>query len=77
METPLTRWSEVIGTYYGLHSDDCYVYVKVAGKIIAFANASEEASAVKRILQTFLIGEKIGMLRTDDNLRPILIRRIK
>jgi len=72
----LAPWCEVIGTYGGLYEDDDYLYVKVRGEIVQFAKDSRAAEIARNTLKG-LMGRKVGILRTDEPAKPILIRIIK
>ena len=72
----LTLWTEVVGTFHGLHSNDTYTYVKIDNKLLIFPRNSLESKIIQRRLLSSLVGLKIGILRCDELMRPILVRTL-
>ena len=72
----LTLWTEVVGTFRGLHSNDSNTYVKIEDKVLVFPRNSLESKIIQRRLLSSLVGLKIGILRCDELMRPILVRTL-
>ena len=70
----LETWSEIIGTFQGLSSDDYFTHVRIGGKVLLFFNDSEEAATLRRGLKDEWIGLRVGILRTGESARPLLVR---
>jgi len=74
--TPLPLWVEVVGTFEEIFADDLFVYVKISGRLLSFANGSRESEIIMTKLKP-LMGRKVGILKTDSADNPICIRLIK
>ena len=72
----LTLWTEVVGTFRGLHSNDSYTYVKIDDKLLVFPRESLESKIIQRKLLSSPVGLKIGILRCDELMKPILVRTL-
>ena len=72
----LTLWTEVVGTFRGLYSNDSYTYVKIDDKLLVFPRESLESKIVQRRLLSSPVGLKIGILRCDELMKPILVRTL-
>ena len=72
----LTLWTEVVGTFRGLHSNDSNTYVKIEDEVLVFPRESLESMIIQRRLLSSLVGLKIGILRCDELMRPILVRTL-
>jgi len=73
----LAPWCEVIGTFGGCITNDNFLYIKINGSLFAFPRESDEALNVREKLDENLVGKKVGILRTDEPARPLLIRFIE
>jgi hypothetical protein len=72
----LDLWDEFVGVLKGLGKDDSTFRVSFEGCRLIFNLDSEEAKIAQKILHHNLIGQKIGLLRTDIPGKPILVRII-
>jgi len=72
----LSVWTEVIGPIHELSANDSYVCVKIGNKLLCFPPKSQEAEILLRKLTKELRGRKVGLLRTDDRIKPLLVRLI-
>jgi len=71
----LGAWMEVVGKLCGVSTDDRFTYIKIGDKLLSFPKHSTGAEIIEDELgDGRLIGRKIGVLRTDDPSRPLLIR---
>lgn len=69
-------WAEAIGVFNGLSSDDSRIYIKIGNKTLCLPIASIESEAALDNLHRGLIGRKIGLLRTDEPMKPLVVRLI-
>lgn len=76
-ELHLAPWCEVIGTFGGCITKDNFLYIKINGSLFVFPRESDEALYVREKLDENLVGKKVGILRTDEPARPLLIRALK
>ena len=74
--TDLPLWTEIVGVFCRVLSDDSYLYVKIENKLLCFAKESVESNIVQEKLRHDLIGRKIGLLRTDEPMKPLRVRVI-
>jgi hypothetical protein len=72
----LSVWTEVIGTIHELSANDSYVCVQIGNKLLCFPLKSQEAEILLRKLNKELRGRKVGLFRTDDRIKPLLVRLI-
>lgn len=71
----LGAWMEVVGRLCGVSTDDHFTYLKIGDKLLSFPRHSTEAEIIENEFSNDrLIGRKIGILRTDNPSRPLLIR---
>ena len=70
----LTLWTEIVGTFHSIYFTDAYICLEVGKSLFRFPKESNEAQCIEEILDSKLIDEKIGILRTDDPIRPLRIR---
>lgn len=74
-EMRLPFWSEIVGTFQGLFTDDGFVYVRINNKLLSFSKESMESEILRNKLDNALVGQKIGVLRCDEG--PLQIRIVK
>ena len=72
----LTLWTEVVGTFYGLHSNNSYTDVKIDNHLLIFPRKSLESKIAQRKLLSSAVGLKIGILRCDELMKPIIVRNL-
>ena len=70
----LTFWTEIVGIFRGISSDDYYTYIKIDDKVLFFPRESRESKLVQYKLNSKSMGRKLGILYCDEPTRPILIR---
>ena len=70
----LKCWTEIVGIFRGISSDDSYTYIKINDKVLFFPRESRESKLVQHKLSSKSIGQKLGILYCDEPTRPILIR---
>jgi len=75
----LENWTEILGTYIETEKNaDVYsIHLNVLGNIwtLELRGSSIEWKCVKDSLLDIKEGEKIGILRTDIDSKPLLLRR--
>ena len=74
--TNLPLWSEAVGIFKRLSSDNSHIYVEIGNKLLCFPKKSAESSIARQKLRHELTGQKIGLLLTDDRTRPLHVRVI-
>ena len=72
----LHLWTEVVGVFNGLSSDDSRIYVRIGNKTLCLPKESTEAETALDMLRRCLIGQKIGLLRTDEPMKLLVVRLI-
>ena len=72
----LPLWTEIIGIFNGFSSDNAMIYVKIDNKILCLPKDSIESEAALGELNIGLIGHRIGLLRTDEPVKPLAVRLI-
>jgi hypothetical protein len=72
----LHEWTEIIGVFNELCSDDSMIYIEIGNKTLCLPKGSIESEAVSNKLHQSLIGHKIGLLRTDKPMKPVVVRLI-
>jgi len=70
----ISVWTEVIGTVHEFSANDSCVCVQIGNKLLCFPLKSQEAEILLNKLGKELRGHKVGLLRTDDWIRPLLVR---
>lgn len=70
----LTLWTEVVGVFYDFSSDESCIYVKIGSKTLCLPKESIESEIAMDKLHQGLIGQKIGLLRTDKRMKPLVVR---
>jgi hypothetical protein len=73
----LSVWTEVTGTLHELSVNDSYVCIQIGNKILCFPLKSQEAEILLRKTTKELTDRKVGLLRTDDRIKPLLVRLIE
>jgi len=75
-EMRLPFWSEIVGTFQGLFTDDGFVYVRINNKLLSFSKESMESEILRNKLDNALVGQKIGVLRCDEgSLQVRIVKR--
>jgi hypothetical protein len=69
----LPLWTEAVGTLHGFSCGDSHIYVKIGERLLCFPVELTESEVLLTGLHKELIGQKIGLLRTD---RRLLVRLI-
>jgi hypothetical protein len=72
----LEPWEEAVGIFKGIEYGDYEVSLLLGDCRIVFPADSPEASILKSLGRR-LVSKRIGVLRTDDPQKPLLIRRLK
>jgi hypothetical protein len=72
----LPLWTEVVGVFNGLSSDDSRIYVNIGNKTLCLPKESIESEIELDKLHQGLIGQKIGLLRTDEPMKQLVVRLI-
>ena len=73
----LPLWTEVVGVFNGLSfSDDSGICIKIGDKLLCLPKESIESEAALDKLHQGLIGHNIGLLRTDEPMKPLVVRLI-
>ena len=74
----LQNWQEASGNLLKFSTQDAFVTVELTCGTLIFHEDSAEAQILNEELSKpkVAIGQKIGIIRTDDTERPILIRKI-
>ena len=72
----LPLWSEVVGVFNGLSSDDSRIYINIGNKKLYIPKESIESETAVDNLHQGLIGHKIGLLHTDEPMKPLVVRLI-
>jgi len=75
-KTWLPSFSEIVGMFNGLVIEGEFTHVKIDDDVLSFQNETQEAAFLKQFLTDNIVGKKIGILRTDNPDKPILIRMI-
>lgn len=70
----LAVWTEIVGIFRDISSDDSCTYVQINDKVLSFPKETLESKLIHHKLNSRLIGSKIGILRCDEPTRPISIR---
>jgi hypothetical protein len=74
--TNFPLWTEVVGVFCELFSDDSCIYVRISNRLLCFPRESIESDIVRGKLSQELIGRKIGLLRTGERMKPLRMRLI-
>jgi len=74
----LQSWQEAVGTLLKFSTQDAFVTVELTCGSLFFHEDSAEAQILNEELgkSRAAIGQKIGIIRTDDDEHPVLIRKI-
>ena len=74
----LQKWQEAVAPLLKFSTQDALVTVELTCGTLIFHEDSAEAQILNEELgkSKVAIGQKIGIIRTDDAERPILIRKI-
>lgn len=79
-ERHVDRWSELVGRFVRLEIGKSQVSVVlscgVGHIILSFPTESSESETLQRELSSVKPGIKVGLLRTDDMSRPLLVRLV-
>lgn len=80
-EIRLNFLEEYIGTYKELRVNEFHVIVVLSNHNghdigVVFTRGSPEEEIIRRALHNGLIGQKLGLIRIDNNQHPIRIRKI-
>jgi hypothetical protein len=54
-------------------SNDSWIYVKIGNKTLCLPKESFESEMAMDRLHQGLIGQKIGLLRTDEPMKPLVV----
>ncbi|MDI6811521.1 MAG: hypothetical protein QMD80_07635 [archaeon] len=73
----LDAYEEVIGTLRGIEKDEFTISLIFDDFQVIFNLDSEEGEIVEKTINSGLIGEKIGLLRTDSPDNPLIFRKIE
>lgn len=73
-EIHLKHWHEAVDRFLGLDRDDHWLMVRMGCGHLAFPIDSKEAEVLGKLLKDELIGQRIGILRTDLASKPIVVR---
>jgi len=79
-ELQLDAWEEIVGkcNSVSIEGTKIILFLTARGQElrIAFNSESKEAIALRKI-RNKIVGKKIGLLKTDDAIRPIAVRIIE
>ena len=70
----LRPWNEAVDIFLGLDKDGHLLMVMMGCGHLAFPIDSKEAEVLGKVLKDELIGQRIGILRTDIDSKPIVVR---
>ena len=73
----LDAYEEVIGTLRGIEKDEFAISLIFDVFQVIFNLNSKEGELVEKTIDNGLIGEKIGLLRTDSKDNPLIFRKIE
>jgi len=69
-------WEEVVGVFDGIEIEDNQAFILIGNYCLVFPAYSPEALILGKLDNNW-IGKRIGILRTDDSRRPIVVRKMK
>lgn len=72
----LCTWEEFIGFFGGLDTNEDSLNIKIGDKTIKIQLEHLKPSDISEKLKKIRIGEKIGILRCDNPIDPIKIRKV-
>ena len=70
-------WTELVGTYFGNYTKECFTYFKIGKKTLTFRKESKEADKLRLELKPELLDQLVGILRTNSSQKPFIVRKIK
>ena len=70
----LRHWHEAVDIFLGLDRDGHWLMVRMGCGHLAFPIDSKESEVLGKVLKDELIGQRIGILRTDLDSKPIVVR---
>ena len=73
----LNYWYEIVGEFRGISSDNDFIHLKIGERVLSFLKNTVEARYTQERLDTCVVGQRIGILRTDLFETPILIRLVE
>ena len=73
----LSVWQEIVGPYLGIQETSFFTYFRIGKKNLEFCAESKEAEILRTELKPEVIDQTVGILRTDNNEQPFVIRLMK